>query len=832
MKKALLIVRILAFVLVVVLVSGTEAKAIPGGMNMAPEGKGSNQLNQSEDSSVSEEAPFQELEFKYIAPRSGIVYLIWKADNFSVEEAVSWNKLSKLYKGQISNPMAAQGDTFTVQVNVPSGAAFHYHFLTFKNKSGKFEDFRDLQAGGSTIADKSQTVLKHANYTKAVKTKKDGILERGWIVLIILMIAWLLVILFLKPGTGEPASFELKMLFLAISLILFHALARSAVLQIGISTVIGNPMNIFRIIKGSFSDIIYIGSILILFSGIAIISRTATAKKLVYFGFLVVAILSTLIAFVNIQTVIYLGKPFTYQWLYYSDFLGSAEAKTAITANLSVKLILNLLAYVVSMVLVAILFERLYRWSKVTGKRNYYVFAFVLLSILLVSVSAVKIEKTWTKGQSDNAIVAMVSSMISANTNPSLFTLDLTDSLKFDPRKGEPTEFGYNVQAKKQIRNVLLIALESAGARYFDAYGGKYKLSPNLNRYESQSLIFDQMYASTPATNYSLVSILGSMYPYLSYQSITNEDPEFEHPSLSSVLKENGFRTSFFTSANLNFQNCIGFLGHRKFDVVEDYSLIPCNESFQHGNHTDGSGINDICLADRLFAWIDQDNSQPFFSMLWTVQGHYPYFFAGDEEDFNVPDMNLNRYLNCMKHTDKLIGKVMQALEARKLSESTIVVVVGDHGEAFGQHQQYGHGTAIYEENLHVPLYFINPALFNGQRKNDLANLKDLASTLVSLLNVEAPAIWQGRDLLTTDSDELFLFAPWSDYLFAYRKGSMKYIFNESQNTVQVFDLGNDPAEKHNVADRVTKEELGEARNRVAAWVQHQEDYYRAIRIK
>jgi arylsulfatase A-like enzyme len=213
--------------------------------------------------------------------------------------------------------------------------------------------------------------------------------------------------------------------------------------------------------------------------------------------------------------------------------------------------------------------------------------------------------------------------------------------------------------------------------------------------------------------------------------------------------------------------------------------------------------------------------------MIWTVQGHYPYFFATEEEDFGVANISFNRYLNTMKHNDELIGAVMKSLKDRGLDDSTLVVVTGDHGEAFGQHGQFGHGTSIYEENLRVPLYFINSTLFHGERKQDIAGMKDLATTVFSIINVDKPEIWQGRDLMSTNSNEVFYFAPWSDYLFGYRKENMKYIFNETQNTIEVYDLNLDPEEKINLFDKTTNEEIEHARYRVAAWVQFQNKFFK-----
>lgn len=171
----------------------------------------------------------------------------------------------------------------------------------------------------------------------------------------------------------------------------------------------------------------------------------------------------------------------------------------------------------------------------------------------------------------------------------------------------------------------------------------------------------------------------------------------------------------------------------------------------------------------------------------------------------------------------------MQILEEKELSSTTIVVVIGDHGEAFGQHNQYGHGTALYEENLKVPLYFINSTMFHGERKFDIAGMKDVPSTTLSIINVDIPKNWQGLNLLDTYSDEVFYFAPWSDFLFGYRKANMKYIFNETRNTVEVFDLSKDPQEKTNLRDSLNKDQLVYARNKIGAWVQYQDKFVKEL---
>lgn len=768
---------------------------------------------------------FIEQEINYYAPLSGTVYLVWNADNHPLTESVSWNENTKLTKGLLYLPMIAHGDTFNVKLKVPVGTTLQYYFWITKNKQGHYQDFWDLQSSGKITVTDVSIINRDAIYSKVEKKLGSRLLTVGWMIFLSLLGVYLVMIWIYKKWFDKikkPTLIE-DVLFIGFSLTFFYALARAEIIAVNPLNVIYDFRILTMIIRASFNDFVFIAGFILVFIIFLWLTKNEKIRKVGYGIFLFLALFSTLVAYTNITTVIFLGKPFTYQWLYYSDFLGSTEAKTALGENLSFSIVGNLLAFALSMVILSNVLSKAHRLLLEYKYVKNITYSILCLGLIVLFLLASRTKESWTKGQSENAIMSMVFSVFSANSNSSFFTSKIPIEMDpFDPAQSTKIEAPYITLKDREVKNVLFVILESAGACYFDGFGGTYQLSPNLNKYASHSLIFDQMYAHAPATNLSLASILGSMYPYLSYKSLTQEAPDVIHPTISSVLKNSGYRTSFFSSADLRFQNCRQFLAHRGFDVVEDFSAIQCVDQFQEDNFKELNGIDDLCLTNRLTLWLDENPKQNFFSVLWTVQGHYPYFFSKEEEDFGVDDFNFNRYLNCLKHNDELIGNVMHGLEERGLDSTTLVLVIGDHGEAFGQHQQYGHGTAIYEENLRVPFYLINPSLFHGEHKSDISGMKDIATTTLALLNIEIPEKWQGRDLLSTVSNETFFFAPWSDYLFGYRKDNMKYIFNESQNTVEVYDLIKDSREKANLNNDIRKEEIEYARHRLAAWAQFQ----------
>jgi arylsulfatase A-like enzyme len=214
---------------------------------------------------------------------------------------------------------------------------------------------------------------------------------------------------------------------------------------------------------------------------------------------------------------------------------------------------------------------------------------------------------------------------------------------------------------------------------------------------------------------------------------------------------------------------------------------------------------------------------------MWTMMTHFPYFAAGDERDFHVSDRAFNRYLNALARGDEALGRLLLTLQERGLSDSTLVVVLGDHGETFGQHHQRGHGLKIYEENLHVPLLLICPPLFHGERLDTVGGLIDVAPTALRILGRRAPPVWQGRDLFGSDrTGRTYFYAPFSDNLFGFRDGNLKLIYSASYDQTEVYDLEADPGEQRNLAAE-SADFVRVGQQRLAAWAQYQDHFVGAL---
>jgi len=499
--------------------------------------------------------------------------------------------------------------------------------------------------------------------------------------------------------------------------------------------------------------VLYAGGLGLRFSGLLLL--LPGKARMLNRMYKAVAVLSLLAALANVQVVKMLGTPFNYQWFCYADFLNSTDTFYSSLAGLSVKDILTAVGVGVAvsgaMLVLAALLSRSLLW--LPGRTKRYALAALAVAVMAVYLPVAHRyihKKNFNPHKLANPVTAFLASVVrSVVSAPDLYTRQvpphLNEFLTADSaREGLP---GKLVDAPAPgIRNVVFFVLESVPAKYV----GNPEYTPELCKYLPEAGTFSNVYTHCPSTHNSMAALLTSSYPWISYKSITNEYPSIALPSLSGTLKEQHFRTAFMHASDNRFHRMDEFLTHRGFDVQQDFRTLHCGTGVKEFRPAEGeylNGVDDACLVRSFGHWLGNgDTTKPFFAMLWTMQTHYPYFLSGPEQKMGVSDPYQNRYLNALRHSDAVLGELLAELKRKGLYESALVVV-GDHGEAFNDHAQYGHGNAIYEENVHVPLVLINPSLFHGETYATLSGHIDVAPTVLELLGLQPPTGWEGKSL-------------------------------------------------------------------------------------
>lgn len=314
-------------------------------------------------------------------------------------------------------------------------------------------------------------------------------------------------------------------------------------------------------------------------------------------------------------------------------------------------------------------------------------------------------------------------------------------------------------------RNVLVIFVDTLRADRLGSAGyrrdGK-SLTPRLDALAEQAIVFENAYAQAPNTPRSVPSFLASRYPsQLVVDRKTRDYPTNldDNEFLFEVLAPAGFRTIGMTS---HFYFC---------DRVRDPKMCPDVVKWMNSNvlqgaaEWDNDGALDIPpsnkdnagprIVAKTVARLEQLAAEPDAKFAMLVHLFEPHSTYMVHDDFPITERGIaglaQKYDYEIAMVDRHIGSLLDALDKTGLAKTTTVVVMSDHGEAFGVHtfagqQMLFHGQTLYRELLHVPLMFRVPGA-EARRVPDVVELIDLAPTIAGLFGVPRAASWRGRDL-------------------------------------------------------------------------------------
>jgi arylsulfatase A-like enzyme len=370
--------------------------------------------------------------------------------------------------------------------------------------------------------------------------------------------------------------------------------------------------------------------------------------------------------------------------------------------------------------------------------------------------------------------------------------------------------------------NVVLVVLESVAARWTSLYGNRYETTPTLLAEAGRGVVFDNFYAHIGRSSNSLAAMLLSAYPKLGFRDMTDEYPDLPGTSIASLFHDRGYRTRFVTPSGLTWAGWDEFLEGRGFDDVSDERSLACGERISSW------GVEDRCLFDEIIHWMDGDAQRPFFLMAWTQQTHHPY-----EPTPGVPMLPLardpvidgygfDRYLNVLHETDRQMSRVFEAVRRAGRLNDTLILVTGDHGQAFGYpHESFMQGRTIYDEDVRVPLLLWLPRKYKAPaRATTVGSHVDLAPTIAELAGLPAAPDWQGRSLFDSQrASRAYFYVAEDEFMLGVREERWKYILNVRDGTEELFDLTLDPGEQRNVG-ALHPEICVSLRRRLAAWTE------------
>jgi arylsulfatase A-like enzyme len=416
---------------------------------------------------------------------------------------------------------------------------------------------------------------------------------------------------------------------------------------------------------------------------------------------------------------------------------------------------------------------------------------------------------------------------------------------------------------------IVIYLIDTLRADRLHLYGHPQATSPTLDALAAESVVFEQTYTAAPWTLPSVASLVTSTFvcEHGLVEPSLKLDPSIR--TLAERLKSIGFATgAYYGNAMVGSPSELD----RGYDVSELFR-------------------EDDIREDEARAFLDRvGNAPPFLLYLHTMEPHQPYLVpyqylqpfghvpieqkakiddywteygrlkrldvaAGRPPGASDETAALDRiaagltelrpvyerlYDASVLQADDNLRNVIEVLKSRGLWERTLFIVLGDHGDEFGEHGGWFHEDSVYEPVMRVPLIIHFPeAAFAGRRVPDAVSLVDVAPTILDYLGrPELCDGCRGRSLMPLLNDAARpsedAYVPGlrmnatayyrrireqrGDINVAVRQGRWKAIWNEAPATVELYDLETDPQEQRDLS-RTDASQAEQLRSHAARWL-------------
>jgi len=419
--------------------------------------------------------------------------------------------------------------------------------------------------------------------------------------------------------------------------------------------------------------------------------------------------------------------------------------------------------------------------------------------------------------------------------------------------------------------NFLVIMLDTLRPDYLGCGGSSWVKTPHMDALAARGLFFSRAYAEYPVTVPSRTALVSGSYTWTNRPWCPLRSYDLH---IAEVLKGAGYETACFSDSPMNagagldrgFDTFVFFPegkchGHPDAEVdvdISDAYFPPHAEAERRfyyntlvGRELARRKYGMACpelLFDQALAWLRaRRGTGPFFLWIDSFEPHEPWappqpyyqMYGADRHERYIPmppgpaidwmgpgDLEQVRalYAGDVTHTDEMVGRVMETLEALGLMEDTLIAVISDHGSPLGEHGTIRKfGIPLYEELARMAWLMALPGVVPQGRASDaLVQNVDLAPTLAELAGLawepEAPLRSiaggpppediAGRSLvplLRGEVEEVRSAA----YVGAFNlhasivtADGYKFIDNRGEKPNELYHLSQDPAEQENLAQR------------------------------
>ncbi|MDR1461742.1 MAG: sulfatase [Azoarcus sp.] len=363
-------------------------------------------------------------------------------------------------------------------------------------------------------------------------------------------------------------------------------------------------------------------------------------------------------------------------------------------------------------------------------------------------------------------------------------------------RKSEIFSVNNYRTTSENMPNIIVFVSESTRADMLPGFSGniaKAKM-PNVEWLGSHGTIYDRAYTTTSHTSKALVGILCGIFPFPHTSLVETRPDGIPVECLPKVLGQHGYQSLYISSATTYFENRTTLVNNIGFDVHLPKEAI--NKGFQLSGYF---GSDEMIMFKPFTDWWSEAKKQQKkrFSLFLTSMTHHPYQELGKP----VPPSLLtakSAYLNNLSYSDVLLGKVIDFLRSNGDLENTLILFVGDHGEAFGEHSVYQHDAVPFEEGIRIPLILFDGRSQEKKVDHSLRQHIDIFPTVMDKISMTYSGEFPGKSLDSPKGHNNIITSCWGigNCKTFIQDDGIKWILYPAKKQLLAFSLAEDPRER------------------------------------
>ena len=445
---------------------------------------------------------------------------------------------------------------------------------------------------------------------------------------------------------------------------------------------------------------------------------------------------------------------------------------------------------------------------------------------------------------------------------------------KFIVRNPPPT--AQPVINQKNSPNVILITMDTTRADHISCYGYYRKTTPNIDNLADESLLFKNAYSTASWTLPAHASIFTGLYPSkhgahgrmdVSLYDLGGKLND-KFITLAEVLQEKGYKTAGviggpYCSSHFGLAQGFNYYNEELHNIQSDlthfmlYKIIGKFVPLMDFAHLYGySGARTAeQINNAVFDWLEDNHSHPFFLFVNYFDPHGPFAAlppyntlyegknkeiiktVGGKSAINYTKREwpfiqsvlkgdralsekekahfISQYDGKIAYLDFHMGRLFQKLKSLEIFDKTMIIVTGDHGESFGEHELVFHNLAVYDNLLKVPMVIKYPLSLKITGVVEYpVSLTDVMPEILKMIGYPAPDLIQGTALsdkrrqgIIAENYRQKFFVNLSPERFDRNlktiiKDNFKYIW-ASNGKNELYNLNNDPNELQNLVNEL-----------------------------